>query len=298
MSFTETIAAGRAFARSDEPSPQPNRELLATGLANVGGAFAGAMPAGGGTSQTAVNRLAGARSQFSELVTAAMTLVTMVLLAPVIALMPQATLAAVVIVYSAGLIKPAEFREILKVRRTEFRWALVAFAGVVLVGTLKGIIVAIIVSMVVLAYQVADPPVYVLGRMPGTNVFRPRAKEYPDDERIPGLLMLRLEGRVFFVNASQIAQKIKPLIEESQPKVVAIHLRGVPDLEYTALKMLTDGVQQQRDHGIAVWLVGMNPRVQQMVEKSQLGQILGRDAMLFNLEIAVAKYQSTFVTAK
>ena len=62
--------------------------------------------------------------------------------------------------------------------------------------------------------------------------------------------------------------------------------------------MLTDGVQQQRDHGIAVWLVGMNPRVQQMVEKSQLGQILGRDAMLFNLEIAVAKYQSTFVTAK
>jgi SulP family sulfate permease len=73
MSFTETSAAGCAFARSDEPSLQPNRELLATGLANVGGAFAGVMPAGGGTSQTAANRLAGARSQFSELVTTAMT---------------------------------------------------------------------------------------------------------------------------------------------------------------------------------------------------------------------------------
>ena len=106
MSFTETIAAGRAFVRSDEPSPQANRELLATGLANAGGAFLGAMPGGGGTTQTAVNRLAGARSQLAEIVTAAMTLVTMLLLAPLIGLMPQATLAAVVIVYSIGLIKP------------------------------------------------------------------------------------------------------------------------------------------------------------------------------------------------
>jgi len=152
MSFTETIAAGRAFVRSDEPSPRPNRELLATGLANAGGALLGAMPGGGGTTQTAVNRLAGARTQMSEIVTAAMTLVTMLLLAPLIGLMPEATLAAVVIVYSIGLIKPVEFRDILTVRRTEFAWALVAFAGVVLVGTLKGIIVAIIVSMVALAY--------------------------------------------------------------------------------------------------------------------------------------------------
>src|SRR5271157_3515681 len=196
MSFTETIAAGRAFVRSDEPSPQANRELLATGLANAGGALLGAMPGGGGTTQTAVNRLAGARTQLAEIVTAAMTLVTMLLLAPLIGLMPQATLAAVVIVYSIGLIKPVEFREILTVRRTEFTWALIAFAGVVLVGTLKGIVVAIIVSMVSLAYQVADPPVYVLGRKPGTNVFRPRSKEHPDDETFAGLLLLRLEGRV------------------------------------------------------------------------------------------------------
>ena len=175
MSFTETIAAGRAFARGDEASPQANRELLATGLANAGGALLGAMPGGGGTTQTAVNRLAGARTQLAEIVTAAITLITMILLAPVIGLMPQATLAAVVIVYSIGLIKPAEFREILSIRRTEFIWALTAFAGVVLLGTLKGIIVAIIVSMVALAYQAADPPVYVLGRKPGTNVFRPRS---------------------------------------------------------------------------------------------------------------------------
>jgi SulP family sulfate permease len=292
MSFTETIAAGRAFARSDEPSPQPNRELLATGLANVGGALLGAMPGGGGTTQTAVNRLAGARTQTSEIVTATMTLVTMMFLAPLIGLMPQATLAAVVIVYSIGLIKPVEFREILSVRRTEFTWALIAFAGVVLVGTLKGIVVAIIVSMVALAYQVADPPVYVLGRKPGTNVFRPRSDEHPEDETFSGLLLLRLEGRVFFVNAEHLAAKIRFLIEEAHPKVVALHLRGVPDLEYTALKMLTEGEKRQRKRGVRLWLVGMNPQVLEVIQRSQLGRAIGRDAMLYNLEIAVAKYLS------
>jgi SulP family sulfate permease len=290
MSFTETIAAGRAFARGDESSPQANRELLATGLANAGGALLAAMPGGGGTTQTAVNRLAGARTQLAEIVTAAITLITMILLAPVIGLMPQATLAAVVIVYSIGLIKPAEFREILSIRRTEFIWALTAFAGVVLLGTLKGIIVAIIVSMVALAYQAADPPVYVLGRKPGTNVFRPRSEENPEDVTYPGLLLLRLEGRIFFVNAERIAEKIRLLIEESRPQVVALHLRGVPDLEYTALKMLTAGEKRGREHGTRLWMVGMNPQVFAMINKSKLGEALGPDGMHLNLEIAVAKY--------
>ncbi len=238
MSFTETIAAGRAFAKSDEPPLRANRELLATGIANAGGAFLGAMSAGGGTTQTAVNRLAGARSQFAEIVTAGVALATILLLAPVLAIMPQATLAAVVIVYSIGLIQPAEFRAILEIRRTEFTWALTAFAGVVLLGTLRGIIVAIVLSLLALASQVADPPVYILGRKPGTNVFRPLSKEHPEDETYPGLLLLRLEGRIFFANAGVIGQKLRQLVNEAHPKVVVLDLSAVFDLEYTALKAL------------------------------------------------------------
>jgi sulfate permease, SulP family len=293
MSFTETVAAGRAFARSDEPTPRANRELLATGLANAGGALLGAMPGGGGTTQTAVNRLAGAHTQMSELATAAITLVVMLLLAPMIALMPQATLAAVVIVYSFGLIKPAEFRTILSIRRTEFIWALVAFTGVVLVGTLKGIVVAIIVSLLALAYQVADPPVYILGRKPGTSVFRPRSKENPEDEEFPGLLILRTEGRIFFANAAQITHKTKPLVELHKPRILVLDMSGVPDLEYTALKMLIDAEKRNRELGIRLWLVGMNPQVLAVVRRSQLGNILGREGMHFNLEMAVAQYQAS-----
>lgn len=290
MSFTETVAAGRAFARSDEPPLRANRELLATGMANVGGAFLGAMPAGGGITQTAVNRLAGARTQMAELVTAAMALLTMLLVAPLLGKMPQATLAAVVIVYSFGLIQPIEFRDILSIRRTEFLWALVAFAGVLLLGTLKGIIVAIVVSLVTLAYHVADPPVYVLRRKPGTNVFRPQSAEHPEDESFPALLLLRLEGPVFFVNAAQIAHKIEPLVAQAQPRVVAVDLSGVLDLEYTALKMFVEATKRQRDRGVQVWLVGMNPGVLVVVQRSPLGEMLGRQGMHFNLEIAVARY--------
>jgi SulP family sulfate permease len=290
MSFTETIAAGRAFARNDEPWPQANRELLATGLANAGGALLGAMPGGGGTSQTAVNRLSGARTQVAGIVTAAMALLTMMVLAPLIGLMPQATLAAVVIVYSIGLIKPSEFREVLLVRRTEFIWALIALTGVVLVGTLRGILVAIIVSLLALAYQLGDPSVYVLGRKPGTNVFRPRSQAHPEDETFPGLLLLRPEGRIFFANAEAIAQRMRPLIQQAQPKVVALDLSGVPDIEYTALRMLIQAEKIQRERGIALWLVGLNQHVLAMVQRSSLGDALGREGMHFNSEIAVAKY--------
>ena len=153
------------------------------------------------------------------------------------------------IVYSFGLIKPIEFHDILRIRRTEFSWAIVAFAGVVIVGTLKGIIVAIIVSLLTLAYQVADPPVYVLRRKPGTNVFRPQSPEHPDDESFPGLLLLRPEGPIFFANAAQIAHKIEPLVREAQPKIVAVDASGVLDMEYTAVK----DVRTTREEAKPAW---------------------------------------------
>ena len=290
MSFTETIAAARAFAASGDPRLLPNRELFATGLANAGAAFWGSMPAGGGTSQTAVNRVAGARTQLAELVTAGATLLTMLLLAGPMGLMPQAALAGVVIVYSVGLIEVDGFRAILRVRRTEFIWALVALAGVVLLGTLKGILVAIVVSLVALGQQVASPPVYGLGRKPGTNIFRRRSEEHPEDETFPGLLLLRVEGRVFFLNARRIGEKVESLMEEASPKVVAIDLSGVFDLEYTALKALIEAEKRLRENGVSVWLVGLAPAVLETVQRSSLGATLGRERMHFNLEVAVQQY--------
>jgi len=290
MSFTETMAAGRAFARTGDPIMRPNQELLATGMATAGGALLGGMAAGGGTSQTAVNRLAGARSQLAGLVTALATLLTLLLLAPLISLMPQATLAAVVIVYSVGLIQLPEFREILAVRRTEFVWGVAAFAGVMLLGTLKGILVAIVISLVALAQQVADPPLYRLGRKRGTSVFRPLSPENPDDETFAGLLMLRPVGRLFFVNGQRVADKLRQVIDEAKPRVVVLDLSAVFDIEYTVLKMLAEGEARMKERGVSVWLVGLTPEVLTTVRRSTFGQAVGQERMFFNLEQAVAKY--------
>lgn len=291
MSFTETIAAARAFANPGEPRPQPNRELLATGLGSAAGGFLGAMPAGGGTTQTAVNRKAGAKTQVAELVTAAAAVATLLVLAPVIGLMPQAALAAVVIVYSLDLIKPAEFLAIRSVRHAEFRWALIAFAGVLLLGTLKGILVAVIASLLSLAQQAYNPPVYAVGHKRGTQAYRPLGNEHPDDETWPGLLVLRTEGRIFFANAQQIAEKMRPLVEGARPKVVVFDCSAVIDIEYTAVKMLVEAEAKMRAEGIELWLAALNPEVFEVIQHSPLGAAMGRERMFFTVDQAVERFR-------
>jgi len=292
MSFTETIAAGRAFARPQDPPISANRELVATGAANLGGALFGAMPAGGGTSQTAVVRAAGGQSQKASLVTAGAAVATMLLLAPLLGLMPHATLAAVVIVYSVGLIQPAEFRAIRGVRTMEFRWALIACLGVLLLGTLKGIVVAIVVSMIGLASQTAHPRVSVIGRKRGADVLRPLSSEHPDDETFEGLLIVRPEGRLFFVNAQYVSDQIQSLIMRHQPRVVALDMSRVPDVEYSALQTLIEGERRWTEAGTVVWVAGMNPGVLEVARRAGLDRRLGRERMLFNARAAIERYQA------
>ena len=290
MSFTETIAAGRAFAIPADPPISPNRELVATGAANLAGAVFGAMPAGGGTSQTAVVRAAGGRSQKASLVTAAAAVATMLVLAPLLALMPNATLAAVVIVYSVPLIQPAEFRAIRRVRTMEFRWAVVACLGVLLLGTLQGIVVAIVASMIGLASQATHPRVSVIGRKRGADVLRPVSAEHPDDETFEGLLILRPEGRLFFVNAQNVAEQINALVDQHKPRVVALDMSRVPDIEYSALQALIEGEKRATERGIIVWVAALNPGVLEVARSAGFADRLGRERLLFNARAAIEKY--------
>ena len=292
MSFTETIAVGRAFAAPGDPPINANRELVATGAANLGGALFGAMPGGGGASQTAVVRAAGGRSQKASLVTASAAAATMLLLAPLLGLLPNATLAAVVIVYSVGLIQPVEFRAIRKVRTMEFRWAIIAALGVLMFGTLKGIVVAIIMSLISLSSQAAYPRVSVIGRKRGADVLRPLSPEYPDDETFEGLLIVRPEGRLFFVNAQYVTEQISALVAQHKPRVLAVDMSRVPDIEYSALQMLIESEKRATEHGAVVWLVGLNPGALEVVRKAGLYERLGRERMLFNARAAIERYQA------
>jgi MFS superfamily sulfate permease-like transporter len=136
-----------------------------------------------------------------------------------------------------------------------------------------------------------DPRVDVLVRKPGTNVFRPRSQEHPNDESFPGLAVARTEGRMYFANAPIVGERLRELVEREKPRVLALDCGAIPGIEFTALKMLTEAEAQLRDEGVELWLVALNPEVLEMVRRTALGATLGNERMFFNVEDAVSAYE-------
>jgi high affinity sulfate transporter 1 len=290
MAFTETIAAGRAFVRPGDPRPDANRELVALGTSNLGAGLFGCMPSGGGMSQTAVNAAAGARSQVAGLVTATVVAATLVFLAPLIGVMPQATLAAVVVVTSIGLLSLSEFRAIAEFRGAEFRWALAALAGVVLLGTLKGVFLAVSFSLIGLMWHANHPPVYALRRKPGTNVFRPVSDEHPDDEPVPGMLIARTEGRMTFASAPRAGERLWELLLAERPRVLLLDCSAVPDFEYSALRMLEKLEGALSRSGVTLWIAALNPEPLRVIGRTAFGRTLGENRLFVTVEQAVSAW--------
>ena len=173
----------------------------------------------------------------------------------------------------------------------EFTWALAAFLGVLVFGTLQGIVVAIVLSLIGLSSQAAqsegprDRP-----QTGGEDVLRPLSAEHPDDETFDGLLILRPEGRLFFANAQQVGDQIRALVAEQQPRVLVLDLSRVFDIEYSALQMMMEGERRYAAEGITVWLAALNPNVRQYVRSSGLADRLGEERLFMNARAAVRRY--------
>jgi high affinity sulfate transporter 1 len=290
MSFTESVAAARTFGERNDPPVNANQELVAVGAANIAASFLGGMPAGGGTSQTAVVNAAGARSQLAQWVNAAAVLASLLFLSRVIGFLPQAALGALILVVAFSMIKPRHFRAIARVRKDELMWALVTMAGVICIGTLEGILIAVAISVLTLMYQANHPPVYAVAHNPEKNIFR-RLGENTDDVTYPGLLILRTEGRLTFANASYVADRMRAMLEETAPRVVILECSAIPDIEYTALVMLTEAQEKHQARGVELWLAALNPDLLKLIERSSLGKALGHERMFFNLPKALEAYR-------
>jgi MFS superfamily sulfate permease-like transporter len=141
----------------------------------------------------------------------------------------------------------------------------------------------------VIAY---DPRVDELRRKPGTNVFRPRSPEHPDDEAIPGLLIVRPVDRLYFGNAANVVSKLQALGKAANPKVVLLDCSAIPGFEYTALKMLVEGEEKQREQGVELWLAALNPEALELVKRTPLAERLGRERMFHNVEQAVTAFEA------
>ena len=195
-------------------------------------------------------------------------------------------------VVSAGMVKPAEFRAILRVHRAEFLWALTACIGVLVLGALQGILVAIGVSLLTLMYQSNHPPVYALGRDRETGVFR-SLELHPDGETVPGMMILRTEGRMTFASFPRTHDKFIKLLEKYSPEVIIFDLSAVPDYEYTALSGLSEAEERLADMGIFIWLAAMNRAADATVRRSPLGRKLVAENRIFEtLEEAVERFMA------
>jgi len=157
--------------------------------------------------------------------------------------------------------------------------------------------VAIVVSLIGLSSQTAHPRVSVIGRKRGTEVLRPQPSEHPDDETFAGLLIVRPEGRMFFVNAQYVGEEINRLIAQHKPRVLVLDMSRVPDIEYSALQSLIDGEKRMTERGIVVWLAGLNPGVLEVLRNTDLDERLGHERMLFNARAAIEHYQALYPKA-
>lgn len=291
MSFTETVATARTFCKGDDPAVNANQELLAVGVANVASAFCGGMPSGGGASQTALAEKSGVRSQMAQWINAAALLATVLLLSSLLGLLPKAALGAVILMVALSMIKPDAFRGIWQVRRDEFMWSLATLAGVIVVGTLHGILIAVAISLLTLMYQANHPPVYALAYNRERGIFR-RAGEHADDETFPGLLLLRTEGRLYFANAENAADCMRALTAQARPSVIVLECSAIPDIEFTALAMLTEAEQKMRARGVTLWLAGVNPGLMKILERSPLGAALGPERIFADLHGVLTAWQA------
>jgi MFS superfamily sulfate permease-like transporter len=132
----------------------------------------------------------------------------------------------------------------------------------------------------------------VIARKRGTQAFRARSAEHPEDETWPELLIVRPEGRLFFANAEGVADRIRALIDAERPDVVVLDCSTVMDIEYTAVKMLAELEAKLREEGIELWLAALNPAPLAVVQRSDLGKVLGHTRMCISVEIAVQRYEA------
>ena len=158
-------------------------------------------------------------------------------------------------------------------------------------GHSEGILVAIILSMIGLAIQAAHPRVYLIGRKGGADVSRPLSAEHPDDETIEGLLRAPPEGRIFFLNSDSVLAQVEALIKEHRPRVLALDMSRIPDIEYSALCMLDDLERRAQALGFEYWLVALNLGAPSVVGNVGLAARLGRERMPFNARAARRRFE-------
>jgi high affinity sulfate transporter 1 len=279
VGFSESLAAARQYASKYHYDIDINQEMLAQGMANLGSGFFQGINVAGSLSKSSVNDASGAKSEMASLAQGVFVILTLLFLAPLFADLPEAVLGAIVIqAVIFGLMDVKAMKRIYRLNRTEFRVGIIALLGVLTFGTLQGVLIGLILSLLVLVARSSRPDIPILGRSPGTEVFH-RLKENPDSETYPGLVIIRFDGPLYFANANALRDRVREVTTDVTPPVtmVLIDMEGVNYIDLEGCDMLNEITENMKGIGIVIHLARVKHEIMEMLEKVGFDQIIGRD---------------------
>jgi sulfate permease, SulP family len=277
VGFMESVAVAKVYARRNRYDIDPNQELIGLGMSNVSAGVFGGYPVTGGFSRTAVNASSGARTPLASIVTAVLVVVTLALLTPLFNSLPQAALAAIIVVAVANLIDIEEMRHIAAVKRSDLVTLSVAFFGTLVLGIEIGIAVAVVTSMLVVFARMSTPHTAVLGRIDRTTSYR-NTDRFPEALITPGIRVLRIDAALSFVNASFVKRLLvaeaaaidAPDGVGSQQATLVVDFSGINDIDVTGAAALEEAIDELTAVGIDLRLSDVKGPVRDVLRRAHL----------------------------
>jgi SulP family sulfate permease len=283
IGLAEGLGAAKTYAAREHLEVDPNRELLGLGGANIAAGLSSGMVVNGSLSKTAVNGSAGARSQLSGLVVAAMTIVTLLFFTSLFEQLPEATLAGVVIAAVWELVDVRSLQRLYRlsteplarvsglVACPDFLAAIAAMLGVLIFDTLPGLFIGIGVSLVLLVFRAYRPHVATLGRVPGSADQYGDVARHPENVLTPGVAVLRVDSAIFFANADHVRSVIRDAAAVPGTRAVVLDMEAVPSVDVSAVRMLSELREDLRVGGVPLVLARDLGQVRELMRR-ELGE--------------------------
>jgi len=292
--MAEALAAARTFAAKHKYEIDPNQELRAIGVANIASGLAGGIIVGGGMSGTAANDAGGARTQLSTITASLSVALTLGFLLPLIRNLPEAVLGAIVVHAVTHLADVGTLKYYAKLRSGSIWGALIALFGVLQMGILKGLIFAVGLTLIALMRRLSVPQHSVLGRIPGTGNFAD-VERNPETEQIPGLLIFRPNGMLFFANANHVRNELRKEVKNTgKPlRAVLLNLETCPGMDVTSLEMLEQLENELHESGIELSFVRVADPVRDLFRRSGFLELLGERRIFPGVDVGVGAFFET-----
>ncbi len=294
IGFAQTISVGKSLGNRYGYDIDANQELMALGLSNLGASLTQGYPVSGGLSRSAVNAQAGARTPLAAMVTAILMAFTVMYLTPLVQHLPHAALAAIILVSAVGLIDAEEVRYLFRVKKTEGLLLVLTFLATLIVGVTSGLLLGIVASILLFISLNTRPNAAVLGRLPGTNIFR-NVDNFPEAETVPSLLVLRIDASLYFANTEFLKHKIRDVLRQGEGglKAIILDASSVNDLDSSATTALHQIARNLQERRIEFFMAGVKGPVREVMIRSGLYNLLGGDHFFFTIDAAVKRYQSS-----